>query len=360
MMKYIGEKIKELRRKNDMTQEKLADMLSVSYQTVSKWECGISSPDVYTIAPLARLFGVTTDELLGVTDGNARRAEYDAAHENYWQKDIPTMYETAQNAVAEFPGDMKYLKWLASMEYYVAFDEDYRNGGSDAFFKEMLEKSAKHYKTVIENTNDEKLKENAISGIVMSLKYLERMDEAKKYAELVPKETRATRDDILSYILSGNELLDLNKKMLCDSLKRLLTICNNSMYAVSVKDPYRKIVLDAEEAILKATITDGNYLGFSFHLYTLYIRRAEYAILSEEYDHAISYLKTAREYAIQNDALYNTGKHGYTCPLLSGYEDEWQVEPTFLHDSMDYWNWCTGTPLFDPIRDREDFKALLE
>ena len=42
----IGEKIKQLRKKNDLTQEKLADYLCVSYQAVSKWECGLSSPDI--------------------------------------------------------------------------------------------------------------------------------------------------------------------------------------------------------------------------------------------------------------------------------------------------------------------------
>lgn len=39
-MEHIGDKIKELRRKNNMTQEKLAERLDVSYQTVSKWETG--------------------------------------------------------------------------------------------------------------------------------------------------------------------------------------------------------------------------------------------------------------------------------------------------------------------------------
>ena len=41
-MNNIGQRIKELRKKNDLTQEALADFLGITYKAVSKWECGVS------------------------------------------------------------------------------------------------------------------------------------------------------------------------------------------------------------------------------------------------------------------------------------------------------------------------------
>ena len=65
-MTGIGQKIKTLRKKADLTQEGLAELLGVSAQAVSKWEVGQASPDLALIAPLCRVFGVTADELLGI------------------------------------------------------------------------------------------------------------------------------------------------------------------------------------------------------------------------------------------------------------------------------------------------------
>ena len=67
----IGLKIKELRKKNDMTQEKLAEYLNVSFQAISKWETGVAAPDLSLIVPLARLFKVSADELLGISEAVA-------------------------------------------------------------------------------------------------------------------------------------------------------------------------------------------------------------------------------------------------------------------------------------------------
>lgn len=45
----IGDKIKELRKKQDITQEKLAAYLNISYRAISKWENGMALPDVTLI-----------------------------------------------------------------------------------------------------------------------------------------------------------------------------------------------------------------------------------------------------------------------------------------------------------------------
>ena len=71
----IGEKIKELRIENNLTQEQLADYLFVSYQAVSKWETGVSNPDLSLIAPLTKLFRISADELLGLNEKDKRRIE---------------------------------------------------------------------------------------------------------------------------------------------------------------------------------------------------------------------------------------------------------------------------------------------
>lgn len=60
----LADKIMNERKKNGWSQEKLADKLGVSRQSVSKWESAQSVPDINRILDLAKLFGVSTDYLL--------------------------------------------------------------------------------------------------------------------------------------------------------------------------------------------------------------------------------------------------------------------------------------------------------
>ena len=65
----MGERITYLRKRKKMTQAQLAEQLGISAQAVSKWESGLSCPDIMTLVPLSQVLGVSTDELLGVQGG---------------------------------------------------------------------------------------------------------------------------------------------------------------------------------------------------------------------------------------------------------------------------------------------------
>ena len=60
----VGERIKELRQQNHISQLQLAKALHVSRQAVSKWETGEATPEVGKLLAISKLFGVTTDYLL--------------------------------------------------------------------------------------------------------------------------------------------------------------------------------------------------------------------------------------------------------------------------------------------------------
>ncbi len=61
----LSEKIVSLRRKNGLSQEQLAEKLGVSRQAISKWEGGLSTPELDKLKALSKCFHITIDELIG-------------------------------------------------------------------------------------------------------------------------------------------------------------------------------------------------------------------------------------------------------------------------------------------------------
>ena len=67
MENTLGKRIIAHRKQLGLTQDKLAEMMGVTPQAVSKWENDQSCPDITALPQLADIFGITTDELLGHT-----------------------------------------------------------------------------------------------------------------------------------------------------------------------------------------------------------------------------------------------------------------------------------------------------
>jgi len=101
----LGKNIKRLRRQKDLTQDELAEKLSLSTQAISRYETGASYPDIEMLPVIAGFFGISVDELLGVTvkDKERRLEEYSQLLRN--TKDRKERLEILRRELAEFPGE---------------------------------------------------------------------------------------------------------------------------------------------------------------------------------------------------------------------------------------------------------------
>ena len=68
----LSQNIKALRMQKGLTQKELADLLHVTSQAVSRWELGDVEPSIDTLSSMAKIFGVTTDEIIGGSDSKPK------------------------------------------------------------------------------------------------------------------------------------------------------------------------------------------------------------------------------------------------------------------------------------------------
>ncbi len=108
----IGTNIKRLRLERGMTQEQLADLLAVSTAAVSKWEARNTYPDITMLFPIAEIFGVSIDELLGYDEEKAR-AKVDAILAEYKSLYINGRFGEARDLISsarkDYPHDYRIM-----------------------------------------------------------------------------------------------------------------------------------------------------------------------------------------------------------------------------------------------------------
>ena len=126
----IGRRIKVLRSRDDVTQDKLAEALGVTSQAISKWENETGYPDIEFIAPIANFFNVTIDELFDHDKEEKERKikaycdKYDEMHRN-WEP-VDNRISIMRQALAEYPANEELLVRLGIALWY-KWDESVNN-----------------------------------------------------------------------------------------------------------------------------------------------------------------------------------------------------------------------------------------
>lgn len=107
MSTIFSNNLKKLRREKNFTQEQVAEKLGVTAQTVSRWECGTTFPDVMLLPEIARLYCVTIDDLY---------KESSVAYANYAQR-LASIYEASQKPEDFMQAEYEFRKLFQTKDY---------------------------------------------------------------------------------------------------------------------------------------------------------------------------------------------------------------------------------------------------
>ena len=123
-MTVFSQNLKRFRIAKNITQEQAAEALGVSTQTVSRWECNTTLPDVTILPKIAAFYCVTIDDLY---------RESSVAYDNYAQR-LASVFEASLKPEDYIQAYMEYQKLLKSGEYTI---EDLRLYG--ILYQQMMQ-----------------------------------------------------------------------------------------------------------------------------------------------------------------------------------------------------------------------------
>lgn len=204
----IGEKIRLLRKKNDVTQDKLAEHLGVTPQAVSRWESGVCYPDMNCLPAIADYFSVTMDELLCYSGAQkaAKVREYLERVEALLDRDrVGEALELLRAAMAEVPSDYSLqLETAQVLSLYAGLLEE-SNGGerARAAMDAALTEAVSLCRHILEDCTDEAMRDETKK--VLCDIYAHQLDDVARAEEIADQlhGMSVSREIIRATMLTG-------------------------------------------------------------------------------------------------------------------------------------------------------------
>ncbi len=350
----FGKTIKNLRRKHDMTQERLADALSISPQAVSRWETDMAMPDISLIAPLCNLFHVTADELLGIDlnhKDEAVKALCDEAHKYLSRGYFEKAREIFEEGMKRFPDNCNIIDGLMS----VAFQQKNRTGD-----QKYLEETIKLGEKLLSQSTDDHQRHSAIQVLCFSYRDAGRLDEAIKMAEAMPYMV-LSQEMLRTPLYTGDEAYRARQNLVANllnflscELRFLQTKLDSGKYAYTADEC--AILRDKHIALLNLFFENGDFGLYHTDLCDAHRDQAIYYLKKEDCTRALQHLQLAAEYAIKFVTL---DKKEHTSLIFRGHGyGSWSAGSSD-NEASDFLKQMER-PIFDAIRDKEDFIKIKE
>ena len=127
----LGNSLYKSRKKKGLSQEEVAEKLGVSRQTISKWETEETVPDIYQAKKLAKIYGLSLDELIDVDLDEKKEAKINWT--NAWSKKYPVLATYQQEVDID-----KYARQIREMLTDLQVKYHYNDLDSMLVLKDIL------------------------------------------------------------------------------------------------------------------------------------------------------------------------------------------------------------------------------
>lgn len=357
----FGTIIKKLRLEKNMTQEQLAEVLSISGQAVSRWETNVALPDISLLPVLAHFFDVTTDYLLEV-DITKKEKEIEDWLEKarayttkgYWGKGI----EILREAIKKYPSSCLLINELAYALYCSPQEmEQILEGENNLLLEEIV--SLEQY--VLEHSKDNALTYSATWLLCQVYVQLGQIDKAEALANTMPSMNQC-KEEILCLLYQGTKRFKQVQDTILLHLELLLSkLTHNSAPLDDNTRPYtteEQILLNKKVIdILDILFEDKNYGFFGQTIAWTYLNIAWFYAKLKNQEETIKYLVLAKEQAIVNDKNPYNPNNQYSCLVFRGKEYGEIWNNITLNDSMHQIEEMNDM-IYDFIREKEEFQKI--
>ncbi|MDE6031386.1 MAG: helix-turn-helix domain-containing protein [Oscillospiraceae bacterium] len=355
MTLYIGETLKKQRKLRELTQEQLADILGVSFQSVSKWERNEGYPDIEMLPVIANYFGITVDELMGmdrIRDTSETDKILEAVQENASRGAIEENIAILEEAVKRFPNNYTILAEYAHYLTFVNWDR-----GGEAFKRNCL-KAIEIEERILSECTDAKIRNDIQAKLCYDYQNAGQHEKAVEAAMKLPFMWNCW-EVVGGSILEGEELINLQQINIIGMTELMyLTLTRMSREDNPLLTPEQKIRIKQKAIAIYEIVFDEGDFNFYFHnLSYAYHQIAAIAILEGDRELALECLEKSAEYAIANDELPD--EKPYTSLLVNKIEHNVKntltnAKTTFSEELLKH----MSMERYDGIRDEPRFRAV--
>lgn len=301
---YFAENLKSLRKQTGITQERLADVLGVSPQAVSRWESEVTYPDITMLPTIASFFNVTLDDLMGmekIRDESDLNNIFEEYRKNGSKGLVAENIRLLREALKRYPDNYELLRRLVKELHWeqVSDEEHSRN------LKAAVEISER----ILQNCTDREIKGDVSVTLCYVYKEMGETEKAIRLAESFPS-IWETSNALLYRLYTGEKQIECCQWNILAGAEFMywamheLADLNYRRSDLSTTDRIK--IMQKCLSLYELIYDEEDYLFQSERLSKLHCHIASMEMLEGNYDSAIGHLEASALYAIRSDTLPDT------------------------------------------------------